>query len=351
MKLLIITQAIDLNNPILGFFHGWIREFSKNFEKITVICLEEGGHNFPQNVQVFSLGKEKFEKLNIENWKLKITRRIKYVWRFYNLIWKMRREYDAVFVHMNQEYVLLGGPVWKIFGKNIYLWRNHYAGSLLTDISAFFCKKVFCTSKFSYTAKYKKTVLMPVGIDTNIFKPDNSVKRKPNSILFLGRISPVKNITLLIEALKILKNKKIDYQMFFYGDSTPKNESYFKEIKEKAIGLNVIFHPAIKNTETVSVYNEHEVFVNLTGSGSMDKTIFEAVLCGCLPLVSNSMFKEVFSAECFLDQEKPENLAFKLEKILILDENKKREIRIKNSEYAQKHSLNELNEQLIKFLK
>lgn len=29
VKLLIITQKIDINDPILGFFHKWIEEFAK----------------------------------------------------------------------------------------------------------------------------------------------------------------------------------------------------------------------------------------------------------------------------------------------------------------------------------
>ena len=58
MKLLIITQKVDKNDPILGFFHGWVEEFAKNVEKLTVVCLGVGEYDLPQNVQVFSLGKK-----------------------------------------------------------------------------------------------------------------------------------------------------------------------------------------------------------------------------------------------------------------------------------------------------
>ena len=47
MKLLIITQKVNKIDPILGFFHGWIIEFAKHFESITVICLEKGEYNLP----------------------------------------------------------------------------------------------------------------------------------------------------------------------------------------------------------------------------------------------------------------------------------------------------------------
>ena len=58
MKLLILTQKVDKEDPVSGFFHGWILELSKRFEKVSVICLEKGNFNLPKNVEVFSLGKE-----------------------------------------------------------------------------------------------------------------------------------------------------------------------------------------------------------------------------------------------------------------------------------------------------
>ena len=102
MKLLIITQKVDKQDAVLGFFHRWLLEFTKNFEKITVICLERGVFDLPHNAKVLSLGKEQGKS------------RVKYLWNFYKYIWSERKNYDTVFVHMNQEYVLLGAPIWKI---------------------------------------------------------------------------------------------------------------------------------------------------------------------------------------------------------------------------------------------
>ena len=73
MKLLIVTQAVDINNPILGFFHRWIEEFSKNCEKVTVIALGVGEYKLPQNVNILSLGKNELE---IGNWELGIIKKL-----------------------------------------------------------------------------------------------------------------------------------------------------------------------------------------------------------------------------------------------------------------------------------
>ena len=185
MRLLIVTQKVDKDDPVLGFFCGWIQAFAKKVDNIHVIALEVGEYDMPSNVSVHSLGKKKGSITGILD-------RIKYAINFYKIIFRLRKEYDIVFVHMNQEYVLLAGLLWKIFGKKIMLWRNHAKGSFLTSIAVFWCNKVFCTSPSSYTARFKKTKIMPVGINTDFFKPDVSIRKIPRSILFLGRIAPVK---------------------------------------------------------------------------------------------------------------------------------------------------------------
>ncbi len=343
MKLLILTQKIDVNDPILGFFHRWVEEFSKNFEQITVICLQKGEYNLPQNTKILSLGKENF----------RLFQKFKYLFNFWKYIWQERKTYDFVFVHMNQEYVLLGGIFWKLFGKKIYIWRNHHAGSFLTDVAVAFCEKVFCTSKYSYTAKYKKTVLMPVGIDTNKFiKLESSkVNKIRNSILFIGRISPSKNIHLFIEALGILKDEGISFTANIYGDASPDDILYFEKLTLRAreLGLEDIlkFQKGVPNHRTPEIYNSHEIFVNLSSSGMYDKTIFEAMACGGLVLASNDNLRDQIDDRLVINNRKAEEVATRLTMILALLEEEKQKIISDNIKFAETHSLNHLSEKLL----
>jgi hypothetical protein len=57
-KLLILTQKVDKDDGVLGFFHAWIAALAVRFDGITVICLEKGACELPGNVTVLSLGKE-----------------------------------------------------------------------------------------------------------------------------------------------------------------------------------------------------------------------------------------------------------------------------------------------------
>lgn len=306
MRLLFVTQVVDKNDSMLGFTHGWLEEFAKHFEQITVICLQEGEHSLPPNIKVYSLGKEKG------------ISRLGYVIRFFKYVWRFRREYDAVLIHMNQEYAVLGGPLWKLLGKPIYMWRNHYVGNWITDAAAAFCTKVFCTSRTSYTAKYKQTVLMPVGVNTNMFKPVAGVGRLSHSILFLSRMSTSKRPELLLDALRILTKKGIEYQTSFVGSPPKGGESYYKKLQEGAKSLNVEFTPSVPNRDTPRIYNAHQIFVNTSPSGMYDKTIFEAAACGCVVIAASEDWRALAGEEYSFDGS-VDSLVQKLETALLSD--------------------------------
>ncbi len=297
MKLLIVTQTIDTEDPVLGFFHRWIEEFAKHVESIEVICLKEGKHTLPANVRVHSLGKtesSRQRRSEVPGGVKAVGSRFIYAIRFIRLAWRLRGTYDAVFVHMNQEYVLIAGWLWKLLGKRVYFWRNHYAGSWLTDIATTFCTKVFCTSKYSYTAKYKKTVIMPVGVDTERFQPNANVARVPHSILFLSRMSPSKRPEMLIDALALLAREGQTFTATLVGSPLPKDEVWYEGLKEKVRSLSladrITFLPGVPNSETPDLYHAHEIFVNTSPSGMLDKTLFEAAASGSLVLASSEDF-------------------------------------------------------------
>lgn len=304
MRLLIVTQAIDAEDPVLGFFCCWVEEFAQHCERIEVICLKEGKHALPGNVRVHSLGKPSFAKAT-EGAGTRFLNRIRYTWRFLSLAWRLRGDYDAVFVHMNPEYVLIAGWLWQLFGKRIYLWRNHYAGSSLTGLAVAFCTKVFCTSKHSYTARYAKTVLMPVGVDTSRFTPDLRVARVPHSILFLARMAPAKRPEMLLDALAELARRGVPFTATFVGSPLPRDAGYYASLVERvrAEGLadRVTFRPGIANSETPDLYRAHQVFVNTSPSGMLDKTIFEATASGCRVLAASADFAELAGSESYFE--------------------------------------------------
>jgi glycosyltransferase involved in cell wall biosynthesis len=343
MRLLIIAQKVDKNDPILGFFHGWISEFSKKFKSVAVICLFRGAFDLPDNVAVLSLGKEK--------WKSKF----KYIFLLFYFSLRYFNRYDAVFVHMNEEYPVLAGWLWRLMGKKVYMWRNHHAGNKMTDIAALFCNNVFCTSKYSYTATYKKTILMPLGIDTTIFKVDTSVQRVPRSILSLGRIAPSKNLDILIDALGLLKKYGHLYSLSVYGDALPKDVVYERTLKQRVVelGLNdrVVFYAGIPNTETPEVYSRHDIFVNISSNGMYDKTIAEAMACGCVSLASNDNLRGRVDDQLIISERSAESVATSLVGALSMSGQTKDRIIRESMSFAEQQSLKTLTSKLYSIIR
>jgi glycosyltransferase involved in cell wall biosynthesis len=190
MRLLICTQKVDQNDPILGFFHAWVAKLAERAESIEVVCLERGDFNLPANVRVYSLGKESGHS------------RVKYLFKFYKLIFKLRNKYDTAFVHMNPEYVVLGGIFWKLFNKKIALWYTHREVDLKLRVALKFVDVVFTASKESFRLKSSKVNVVGHGIDPSKFPHVDSDFSLPIRILHLGRITKIKNIEVIINCVK-----------------------------------------------------------------------------------------------------------------------------------------------------
>ena len=90
MRLLIVTQKVDTNDPNLGFFVSWIKEFSKHAD-VTVIGNEVGSYAPLRDVEVYSLGKEKGAS------------RLLRLFRYRRLLWKLLPKVDGIFFHMCPE--------------------------------------------------------------------------------------------------------------------------------------------------------------------------------------------------------------------------------------------------------
>ncbi len=354
-RLLFITQKVDKDDDILGVYHGWIEKLSEKVEKINIICLYRGKVNLPPNVSVYSLGKDKLSSADLRG-----LTRIKYVFRFYKYIWWLRSDYDVVLTHMNPVYIVLGGLFWKLWGKKILLWYNHPLGNFIAKVGISLADKVFCTSSYSFSAKYKKTTIMPVGIDTDLFKPMANVEKKNNRILFLGRISPIKKIELLIEAVKILDANGVDFKLLIMGSpASLKDKDYELKLKESASDLiakgKIVFQSSTPNYKTPEIYNSSRIFVNMTPTGSFDKAIFEAMACGLPALTSNKMMESLLPEKyrniCIFREGSLTDLAQKISFLFSLDD-----LEIKNMGeqfrglVLTNHSLDILVEKIVRYL-
>ena len=277
MKLLICTQAVDKNHPILGFFHRWIEEFAKHCEEVHVICLVKGEYSLPSNVHVYSLGKEEGEN------------RLKYLYRFYTHIWRLRNSYDNVFVHMNQIYAVLGTVLWKLLGKKVGLWYMHKSVTLSLKIAEQLVDHIFSGSEESFRIPSKKLIITGHGIDTEHFVPQNV--EKDLDLISVGRISHSKNVLELVEIFaEVYATQNVTLTLI--GEAMTQADQIYKEdlkrkIDELGISRAVNFVGAVTQADLPNYLNRAKIFVHTAQNGSLDKSILEALSVG-IPIVTIS---------------------------------------------------------------
>ncbi|MFA4941735.1 MAG: glycosyltransferase family 4 protein [Patescibacteria group bacterium] len=289
MRLLILTQKVDANDDVLGFMHGWIAEFAKNYELVTAICLEKGEANLPDNVKVLSLGKEAG------------CSKIKYIYNFYRYIWSERKNYDKIFVHMNQEYILLGGIFWKFWRKRIGLWYAHGSIPFSLRIAEKMSDIIFTSTQSGFRLKSGKKRVVGQGIDISKFKP--SLKHHNNdffNIVTVGRISPVKDYETLIRAIEILAKENLKIKANIIGGAGRKSqEEYLESLKRmvsrKGLSGIIKFLGSIPNKDIVDYLQFSDLFANMSYTGSLDKAILEAMACGLPILTCNEALEEVLA--------------------------------------------------------
>jgi len=339
MKLLIVTQKVDKNDSTLGFFHGWLKEFARHCEQLTVICLEKGEYDLPDNVKILSLGKEKGES------------RTKYLQNFFKYIYQEKNNYEAVFVHMNPEYAVLSGLLWRAWGKKIGLWYTHKSVNFKLILAEKLAHVVFTASKESFRLKSDKLVVTGHGIDVEKLKGKSNKEKVGDkfNIVSVGRISPVKKYETLIEAVKILIGDRVRVHVKIVGGpGTPEQEDYFgslkKKVQESGLSDVVEFVGKIPNTDIVKYLQEADLFVNLSETGSLDKAVLEAMACNVDVLTSNEAFRGMLPQECMVENNK-ESVAKALSKKI----EQPNHIQLR-SIILEKHNLTSLIERIVKRL-
>jgi len=317
MNLLIITQKVDKDDPILGFFHRWIEEFAKNCQSVSVICLEEGRHEFPSNVKVYSLGKVKGSRSSFGD-------RLKYTLKFFGHVWSLRRNYDSVFVHMNPIYLAEAGFIWKLLGKKTALWYTHRNVDAKLRIAERFADIIFTAAKESFTLKSQKVMVVGHGIDVSMYSNAERAKpvgSEPISIASVGRITPIKDPVTLIETARILKSKwDKRFTITFIGSPIVGNDSGYSDkvkglVKQYELESAVFFAGDVNPSDMPARYSLTDISINLTPTGGLDKVVLESMAGGVPVITSNTAFKEYltpFEGQLIFERGNAEELASKI---------------------------------------
>ncbi len=268
---------------MLGFFHRWLEEFAKHCEQVTVICLRQGAHELPENVRVFPLGSQG-----------KLPRTYKLLRGAY----RFRGNYDVVFVHMNPEYILAAGWLWQLLGKRIGLWYMHKSTPWRLRAAMPFVDRVFTGSTESFRLHSSKVQVMGHGIDTKRVIPLRTPAEGVLRLFSSGRVSPIKHVGVLIDAYLLLKQQRNTSLVYFGAPATSGDVVYQEQLRARllAAGENpaTILPGPLPHEELPSRRAHADYFLHASETGSLDKSILDAIISGLLPVSSSEACASLF---------------------------------------------------------
>lgn len=354
MKLLIITQKIDLDDDILGFTHTWVAKLAEKVERLYVLALWVGRYNLPDNVEVYSIGKEKG------------AGKLKKFMNFNKVVSRivLSRRVDGIFIHMCSLYAILAAPYTKLTGTPMVMWYTHKSVNLTLKVAHLLVDKVLTASEESFRLKSRKKIVTGHGIDTDFFKPagKNHSFNNKKKILSVGRVSPIKDYETLIEAANLLINSKgiKDIEFLIVGDiGTLQQKSYLEKLKSLVEKYNlkefVQFIGSVPYHKVVRFYHNCDVFLNFCPTGGLDKAVLEAMSCERLVLTSNVAFKRLLGNlyhNLIFEKGNGIELANKILSLLNLDIKETEKIRksLRNI-VVKNHSVEGLMEKLVEVLR
>ncbi len=136
-------------------------------------------------------------------------------------------------------------------------------------------------TNFEYVEHYYKPrdhILIPNYVETDVFKPLNTAKKK-SSICFVGRLTSQKNLLALFEALSGLP---YTIDLIGSGEHEEKLKEFARENKTDASFLG-----NVPNHDLPAILNQHELFILPSLYEGMPKTLLEAMACGLAVIGTN----------------------------------------------------------------
>jgi len=288
-RLLIITQVLDPDHPILGFFYKWVFEMAKLIERIHVITYHSSGRP-ANNVLVYTTSKKRSIPRDTKSkFKGRARRLISLLIMTFKVNLLMLKAvkmggFDVILCHMNPEFVLASWPLAKLLRKPIAFWYLHKGRSLRLILAYKLADRIF-TGHRSGAPAGPKTKVLSHGIEI----PDKLSSLSKPIILYVGRVSKSKRVDILIDGFKKAKNL------------LPSEIS--RIIKLRIIGPIDFEYSRLDASEGIElvgpiphkkIWNEYlnsMIFVSASTTG-LDKSVLEAMASGLPVLVSDEIYRE-----------------------------------------------------------
>lgn len=286
LDVLLLNLRTDSSDTALGFTTSWINALARRVRSVSVVTMFAGRIAVEPNVRVFSVGKERGYSE---------PRRVA---EFYRHVHRITRErpIDVCFSHMNPKFSVLFAPIAHRRGIPHLLWYAHGSVPLALRVADRVVDRCITPTEASFRLASDKLHVTGHGIDTYRFRAS---ERRPDgydrTLVSVGRITPRKQIGEMLEAVSLLRARGADVRIELTGEPlTDADAGYERDLRRRAdrpdLAGAVTFPGRVPYEEVAPRYHQGLLFVNVSGTASMDKAILEAMASGCVPISRNESF-------------------------------------------------------------
>jgi alpha-1,3-mannosyltransferase len=195
----------------------------------------------------------------------------------------------TAFLHRKPIVLSTHGGVFHTNKKSIFKKIYFFCWNRLA-LKAF--KKIICVSKndfelFSKIVPAEKLALVENGIEFEKFYSAKKEK-KPNSFIFVGRLSRNKRLDNLIGTFAALAEKNQGFELHIVGkDFDNLSEPLKKQAEILGIEKKVFFHGEVSEQKLLELMGSSEFFVSASEYEGFGITALEAMAAGCIPVLNN----------------------------------------------------------------
>ena len=277
----IYNLITDENDPVTAFAVDWIKAFAEISDQVVVFSTHVGTYKAPSNVTVIELGGGTAKKRLFGL--LKLYRSAIYVSNI--------RGRKIVFHHMSEKTAFLVGPILRILGIKQGLWYSHNRKSNVLISASKFVNYIFSPTANSFPIETSKIRPVGHGINMSRFQKNGNSTLNRTGIVSLGRISKVKNLEVIIDALSQVSPPRPSLTLIGPIMEEDKYvEALIKRAKDSDVQLTL--EDGISYSQVPKVISQYSMA--FSGSpNTVDKSVLEAAAVGCFVLSENEFVLEL----------------------------------------------------------